>query len=260
MTETLSSARALRSQYRQAERTSARLRLLNAAGMAFWSHGASSGALTEILKQALAFSALDSAVLLSYDEGMLSVRAAAGPFPPTGTRIAPQGALVLALKPPACLVLRQDVVSSVAIGRSVRVAQEWLLPLCFGGHMGGLLVFNGMNPSASPDKEDLEALQALAGVLASALAGASSGAMQAGLKSTSGGKNATAEAVLNVLTPRERQVFALLPRALTNAAMAEQLGIAPGTVKVHIERILFKLGLRDRTQAAVWATQQGYGT
>lgn len=59
------------------------------------------------------------------------------------------------------------------------------------------------------------------------------------------------------LTPRERQVLALLPRGLSNAALGSELGIAPGTVKVHVERILQKLAVGDRTQAAVYAAQHG---
>jgi DNA-binding NarL/FixJ family response regulator len=59
------------------------------------------------------------------------------------------------------------------------------------------------------------------------------------------------------LTPRERQVLALLPRGLSNAALGAELGIATGTVKVHVERILQKLGLGDRTRAAVYAVQHG---
>lgn len=59
------------------------------------------------------------------------------------------------------------------------------------------------------------------------------------------------------LTPRERQVLALLPRGLSNAALGAELGIAAGTVKVHVERILQKLAVGDRTQAAVYATQHG---
>lgn len=62
---------------------------------------------------------------------------------------------------------------------------------------------------------------------------------------------------LAALTRRERQVLALLPRGLTNAALASELGIAPGTVKVHVERILHKLQVRDRTEAAVYATRHG---
>lgn len=62
---------------------------------------------------------------------------------------------------------------------------------------------------------------------------------------------------LAALSARERQVLSLLPRGLTNAALAAELGISPGTAKVHVERILHKLQVADRTQAAVYAVQAG---
>ncbi|MCC4618661.1 response regulator transcription factor [Xanthomonas cassavae CFBP 4642] len=62
---------------------------------------------------------------------------------------------------------------------------------------------------------------------------------------------------LNALSKREKQVLSLLPRGLTNAGLAAELGISPGTVKVHVERILQKLEVKDRTQAAVYAVQAG---
>uniref|UniRef100_UPI0005BB0273 response regulator transcription factor n=1 Tax=Xanthomonas sp. SHU 308 TaxID=1591201 RepID=UPI0005BB0273 len=53
------------------------------------------------------------------------------------------------------------------------------------------------------------------------------------------------------------QVLALLSRGLTNAALGAELGISAGTAKVHVERILHKLQVADRTQAAVVAVQAG---
>lgn len=53
-------------------------------------------------------------------------------------------------------------------------------------------------------------------------------------------------------------MFALLPYGHTNAALGKLLEIAPGTVKIHVERILNKLGLNDRTQAAVKAVELGF--
>lgn len=62
-------------------------------------------------------------------------------------------------------------------------------------------------------------------------------------------------AALARLTPRERAVLAELASGYTNKEIAITLGIAPGTVKTHIERIISKLGVRDRTQAAVLAAE-----
>ena len=56
------------------------------------------------------------------------------------------------------------------------------------------------------------------------------------------------------LTAREREVLRHVARGLTNKAIARELGLSPGTVKVHVERLLAKLGVTDRTQAAVMAT------
>ena len=55
------------------------------------------------------------------------------------------------------------------------------------------------------------------------------------------------------LTPREVEVLQLLTTGQTNQQIAETLMISKGTVKVHVERIIRKLGVSDRTQAAVRA-------
>ncbi|GIW00320.1 response regulator transcription factor [Roseiflexus sp.] len=59
------------------------------------------------------------------------------------------------------------------------------------------------------------------------------------------------------LTPREQQVLRLLMQGKTNREIARELIISPGTVKVHVEHIIAKLGVSDRTQAAVRALELG---
>jgi DNA-binding NarL/FixJ family response regulator len=59
------------------------------------------------------------------------------------------------------------------------------------------------------------------------------------------------------LTPREREVLALVAQGLSNKEIARNLGISPGTAKVHVERIISKMGVADRTQAAVRAVERG---
>ena len=56
----------------------------------------------------------------------------------------------------------------------------------------------------------------------------------------------------SALTPREREVAALVAEGLSNAGIAERLEIAPGTARIHVERILGKLGLTSRVQVAAW--------
>ncbi|MCU0516261.1 MAG: response regulator transcription factor [Oscillatoria sp. Prado101] len=61
----------------------------------------------------------------------------------------------------------------------------------------------------------------------------------------------------NQLTKREQEILALVAQGKSNQEIAQQLYIAPGTVRVHVHAILQKLEVRDRTQAAVLALQKG---
>jgi DNA-binding NarL/FixJ family response regulator len=59
------------------------------------------------------------------------------------------------------------------------------------------------------------------------------------------------------LTEREREVLALIARGMRNSEIAGELYLSQATVKTHVARLLRKMGLRDRTQAAVAAYDLG---
>ena len=70
-------------------------------------------------------------------------------------------------------------------------------------------------------------------------------------------QSAAAPEPVEPLTPREMDVLQLLVEGLTNQAIAQMLGLSAGTVKGYVQTILRKLGVADRTQAAVWAIRAG---
>ena len=61
------------------------------------------------------------------------------------------------------------------------------------------------------------------------------------------------------LTPREGEVLVLVRQGLANKQIARRLGISERTVKAHLTSVFARIGVTDRTQAALWAERRGLG-
>jgi NarL family two-component system response regulator LiaR len=71
------------------------------------------------------------------------------------------------------------------------------------------------------------------------------------------GGNAPGNEVFETLSAREREVLTLIAEGMSNQRIGERLEISEKTVKTHVSNILTKLGVTDRTQAAVFAWKSG---
>jgi DNA-binding NarL/FixJ family response regulator len=67
----------------------------------------------------------------------------------------------------------------------------------------------------------------------------------------------SSNATLDALTPRERDVLALVATGLPNKSIARRLEISEKTVKAHLTRVFAVVGVSDRTSAALWAQRHG---
>lgn len=179
--------------------------------------------------------------------GALKILAQRGKTFPVGARIPMLGALGQWLKEPIRFEVHQQYVPSLWTLQMPAEKSAGLLcyhfPIACQQRAVGLMALITGTP-LSPN--NLQILYSLCGILGFSLQGQSQTA------------NAIDDSYLQKLTPREREVFALLPSGASNALLAQKLGISPGTVKIHIERILSKLELNDRTQAAVKAVEAGF--
>lgn len=79
-----------------------------------------------------------------------------------------------------------------------------------------------------------------------------------GMPATSAGEDAGEDAAFASLSPREREVLALITEGLANAEIGERLSISEKTVRNHISNLFDKLGVWTRAQAMVFARDRGF--
>ena len=143
----------------------------------------------------------------------------------------------------------------VGVTRELGVRSTLGVPLEVDGERRGVLLASSAKPHAFSER-DLAFLQAVSGWVGLVARRAELAARPAGdVAGESGG--VAAAALIGILTPRQREVAALVARGLSNKQIAQLLVVTPGTVANHVEQILRRLGLASRTQVALWAVECG---
>ncbi len=238
------SARALRESLKQTQANDSHLRLYLNLGQHFFEHGWGLGASSTLLQSLCTLLSAQHALLAIESSGKLVVYNQVGQTLPIGTRIPMMGILALMLKNPVHFALYENKNAQLWTHGDIH-HHDCLIPIALGQHGKGVIALSGKKLTLT--SAEIETLQALAGLIGLAIS-QHQGPIRSEVDQT----------ILETLTPREREIFALLPSGLSNNELGAKLGIAPGTAKIHVERVLNKLGVKDRTQAAVKAVELGY--
>lgn len=190
---------------------------------------------------------IEHAIVATEQAGTLTIANAVGQTLPVGSRMSMIGQMATILKAPVTFSALHSNDLRWCTATNSNELQTWLLPLAYAKKSCGLLAIAGKTLDLA--ETELSPLHAICGLWGHAF-----------YKALNPATKVINHEILELLTPREREIFALLPSGASNLALAEKLNIAPGTVKIHVERILSKLNVKDRTQAAVKASQLGYSS
>lgn len=244
------SAFALRAALKQSQIEVAHERLFEKLGQQLFEHGWSEALLQWLLDELCLASGAVHGLIAEQHAGALKILAQRGKTYPVGARVPMMGVLASWLKEPVRFQIHTQPINHLW---SLSASGDAAEPPLFFNHAAvacqhraiGLIGLATSNPL---NERFVSTLHSVCGLLGLAL------------QQINAGSRLREDSNMQLLTPREREVFALLPSGASNAALAEKLGISPGTVKIHVERILNKLAVKDRTQAAVKAVEAGFSS
>lgn len=138
------------------------------------------------------------------------------------------------------------------------VRSELVVPLEFAGSRRGVIQAFSDRPDFFRPEVDLQFLESVAHWVGS-VAHRAELTERLALAAFETGHREAAEAMIDLLTPRQQEIAKLIASGLTNEEIGNQLFLASGSVANHIERILLRLGATRRTQIAAWiATVQAH--
>jgi DNA-binding CsgD family transcriptional regulator len=244
-TNSPTTARELRAATSEAQFNSMLLTIFYKLGELNFSTGWDDNTSQQLLVELSHLYPIEHAMLATEQAGTLTIANTVGQTLPVGSRMPMIGQMATILKAPVTFNASSSNDLRWCTASNSSELQAWLLPLSYAKKSCGLLALAGKTLNLA--ETELSPLHAICGLWGHAFYKALSPAAQT-----------VNHEILDLLTPREREIFALLPSGASNLALAEKLNIAPGTVKIHVERILAKLNVKDRTQAAVKASQLGY--
>lgn len=239
------SARELRQSLKKTQANDTYLRLYQHFGQNLFEQGWQQESASNLLGELCTLLAAEHGLVASESMGKLTVIASRGSTLPIGARIPMMGALAGMLKNPVRFIVQQGVAKHLWTHAEVANDQDCIIPIAHQQRSIGILALSGKQ--LQPSQADMQTLHAIAGLIGTAM-----------LQQQPHQQTTIDRSVLDNLTPREREIFALMPAGLSNIQLANKLGIAPGTAKIHVERIFNKLNVKDRTQAAVKAVELGY--
>jgi DNA-binding CsgD family transcriptional regulator len=239
------SARELRQSLKNTQSNDAYLRLYQHLGQQLFNQGWNQEMGSVLLNELCTLLAAEHGLIATENMGKLTVVCNRGVALPIGARIPMMGALANMLKNPVKFNIQQGTTSHLWTHAEVASYQDCIIPIANQQRSLGILAFSGKKLQLN--QAELQTLHAITGFIGVAM-----------LQHQPREQTVMDRAILENLTPREREIFALMPAGLSNIELANKLGIAPGTAKIHVERILSKLNVKDRTQAAVKAVELGY--
>jgi DNA-binding CsgD family transcriptional regulator len=185
---------------------------------------------------------IEHSVVAISENAFISIIANHGASYPIGARVPKIASIAEVFKSPSEFKIQPIQTKQLFLLKESEGLLTFAIPLVVGGQVLGLIAYC---TNKAITEEHISFLQITTSIISLSIQ-----------KSTNK-SNQEDHKILLLITPREREVLALLPKGYTNNEIAETLGISSGTVKIHIEHILSKLDLKDRTQAAVMASKLG---
>ena len=240
------SAKDFRTETRKIQILSSQLDLLTNIGLNIINEGLSTNTYPYILDELCKFSTQEHGMIAIEVAGVYKVKVSQGAGLLSGSRIASSVSSHITFLPHQQILMNECSQHQLWSRPQSCIQSEWILPIRIVTQTFGFIALASETPTPLLSEAEIKIMQTMAAIIGLSLQPNSAAPQLKDLEA------------LALLTPREKEVLTLIPLGLSNAQIGEKLGITAGTVKIHVERILSKLGLSDRTQAAVKATKMGY--